>query len=55
MMTRQLVARCRGVTKYNKHNALGPDLLLIHAIHANEEEFRISVKVKDTGLYRDPL
>ena len=39
MMTRQLVARCRGVTEYNKHNALGPDLLLIHAIHANEEEF----------------
>ena len=37
MMTRQLVVRCRGVTEYNMHNALGPDLLLIHAIHANEE------------------
>jgi len=39
MMTRQLVATCRGVSEYQKHNALGPDLLLIHAIHANEEEF----------------
>jgi cytosine/adenosine deaminase-related metal-dependent hydrolase len=38
MMTRQLVIQCRGVTEYQKQNALGPDLLLIHAIHANEEE-----------------
>jgi cytosine/adenosine deaminase-related metal-dependent hydrolase len=28
MMTRQLVARSRGVTEYNKHDALGPDLCL---------------------------
>lgn len=38
MMTRSLVMQCRGVTEYHKHNALGPDLLLIHAIHANEVE-----------------
>jgi cytosine/adenosine deaminase-related metal-dependent hydrolase len=46
MMTRKLVTECRGVTEYHKHNALGPDLLLIHAIHGNEEEFGYLAKTK---------
>jgi cytosine/adenosine deaminase-related metal-dependent hydrolase len=40
MMTRDLVQRCRGVSEYYHHHALGPDLLLIHAIHANPEELK---------------
>src|SRR5439155_14658064 len=40
MMTHDLAQRCRGVTEYYRHHALGPDLLLIHAIHANAEELK---------------
>ncbi len=40
MMTRALVERCRGVSEYHRHGALGRDLLLIHAIHANEAELK---------------
>ena len=39
MMTRGDVDRVRAITVYREHDALGPDLLLIHAIHADEEEF----------------
>jgi 5-methylthioadenosine/S-adenosylhomocysteine deaminase len=40
MMTHDLAQRCRGVSEYYRHHALGPDLLLIHAIHANAEELK---------------
>jgi len=38
MMTRQDVERVRAVSVYKQHGFLGPDHLLVHAVHLNEEE-----------------
>jgi 5-methylthioadenosine/S-adenosylhomocysteine deaminase len=38
MMTGHDVERVRGISVYEEHDALGPDVLLIHAIHTNEDE-----------------
>lgn len=38
MMTSADVARVRGLSVYKEHDALGPDVLLIHAIHLDPEE-----------------
>lgn len=38
MMTRHDVERVRAISVYKEHEALGPDVLLVHAIHANDEE-----------------
>jgi len=40
MMTRHDVERIRAISVYKEAGALGPDLLVIHAIHANEEEMK---------------
>jgi 5-methylthioadenosine/S-adenosylhomocysteine deaminase len=40
MMTRADVARVRAVSVYQQHGFLGPDHLLVHAVHLNEEEIR---------------
>jgi cytosine/adenosine deaminase-related metal-dependent hydrolase len=55
MMTRKLVARCRGVTEYNKHKCARTDLLLIHAIHVNEEEFGFLSRSKTPVSIATPL
>jgi 5-methylthioadenosine/S-adenosylhomocysteine deaminase len=38
MMTAHDVEQARAISVYAEHDALGPDLLLVHAIQANEEE-----------------
>ena len=38
MMTRHDVERIRAISVYKEQGVLGPDLLVIHAIHANEDE-----------------
>lgn len=38
MMTGHDVERVRAITVYEEHDALGPDVLLVHAIHTNEAE-----------------
>jgi 5-methylthioadenosine/S-adenosylhomocysteine deaminase len=38
MMTAHDVERVRAITVYEEADALGPDLLLVHAIHTNEHE-----------------
>jgi len=38
MMTRPDVARVRAVPAYHQHGFLGPDHLLVHAVHLNEQE-----------------
>lgn len=38
MMTADSVRNVRGVAEYAAHGALGPDLLLIHALQANRDE-----------------
>src|SRR5262249_2229616 len=40
MMTRHDVERVRAISEYRDHGVLGPDHLLIHAIHVNEDEIR---------------
>jgi 5-methylthioadenosine/S-adenosylhomocysteine deaminase len=40
MMTRHDTERVRAISVYAEHRVLGPDHLLIHAIHANEDEIR---------------
>lgn len=40
MMTRHDVERVRAISVYADHGVLGPDHLLVHAIHANEDEIR---------------
>jgi 5-methylthioadenosine/S-adenosylhomocysteine deaminase len=40
MMTAHDVERVRAIGVYQEHQALGPDVLLVHAIHTNEEERR---------------
>jgi cytosine/adenosine deaminase-related metal-dependent hydrolase len=38
MMTAHDVERVRAISVYEEHEALGPDVLLVHAIHTNESE-----------------
>jgi cytosine/adenosine deaminase-related metal-dependent hydrolase len=38
MMTGHDVERVRAISVYEEHDALGPDVLLVHAIHTNEDE-----------------
>jgi 5-methylthioadenosine/S-adenosylhomocysteine deaminase len=38
MMTAHDVQRVRAISVYEEHEALGPDVLLVHAIHTNESE-----------------
>ena len=38
MMTRHDIERVRAITVYNQHGVLGPDHLLVHAIHASDDE-----------------
>ncbi|MEN3279229.1 MAG: 5-methylthioadenosine/S-adenosylhomocysteine deaminase [Solirubrobacteraceae bacterium] len=38
MMTAHDVERVRAISVYEEHEALGPDVLLVHAIHTNEAE-----------------
>jgi 5-methylthioadenosine/S-adenosylhomocysteine deaminase len=38
MMTAHDVEQVRAISVYAEHEALGPDVLLVHAIHANAEE-----------------
>ena len=38
MMTGHDVERVRAISVYEEHEALGPDVLLVHAIHTNEDE-----------------
>ncbi len=40
MMTAHDVERVRAITVYQEHEALGPDVLLVHAIHTNDAERR---------------
>ncbi len=40
MMTAHDIERVRAITVYEEHEALGPDVLLVHAIHTNEAERR---------------
>ncbi len=40
MMTAHDVERVRAITIYQEHQALGPDVLLVHAIHTNDSERR---------------
>ena len=40
MMTRHDIERVRAISVYAEHGVLGPDHLLVHAIHANEDEIR---------------
>lgn len=40
MMTSHDVERVRAISVYEEHQALGPDVLLVHAIHTNEDERR---------------
>jgi 5-methylthioadenosine/S-adenosylhomocysteine deaminase len=40
MMTAHDVERVRAITVYEEHEALGPDVLLVHAIHTNDAERR---------------
>lgn len=40
MMTGHDVNRVRAITVYEEHEALGPDVLLVHAIHTNDSERR---------------
>jgi len=40
MMTRPDVERIRAISVYKEQGVLGPDLLVIHAIHANEDEMK---------------
>jgi len=40
MMTRHDTERVRAISVYAEHDVLGPGHLLIHAIHANEDEIR---------------
>lgn len=40
MMTTHDVERARAITIYQEEQALGPDVLLVHAIHTNEAERR---------------
>jgi cytosine/adenosine deaminase-related metal-dependent hydrolase len=40
MMTRHDLERVRAISVYGEHGVLGPDHLLVHAIHANEDEIR---------------
>ena len=46
MMTRHDIERVRAITVYKEHGVLGPDHLLVHAIHADEDEIRA---LADTG------
>ena len=38
MMTAHDVERARAISVYEEHDALGPDVLLVHAIHTNDDE-----------------
>jgi cytosine/adenosine deaminase-related metal-dependent hydrolase len=38
MMTAHDVERARAISVYEEHEALGPDVLLVHAIHTNDDE-----------------
>jgi 5-methylthioadenosine/S-adenosylhomocysteine deaminase len=38
MMTAHDVERARAISVYQEHGALGPDVLLVHAIHTNDAE-----------------
>jgi 5-methylthioadenosine/S-adenosylhomocysteine deaminase len=38
MMDADDLQRIRGINAYQRHNALGPDLLLVHAVHTNDAE-----------------
>ncbi len=38
MMTAHDVERARAISVYDEHDALGPDVLLVHAIHTDEAE-----------------
>jgi 5-methylthioadenosine/S-adenosylhomocysteine deaminase len=38
MMTAHDVERARAISIYKEHESLGPDVLLVHAIHTNEDE-----------------
>jgi 5-methylthioadenosine/S-adenosylhomocysteine deaminase len=40
MMTAHDVERVRAITVYEEHQALGPDVLVVHAIHTNDAERR---------------
>lgn len=40
MMTAHDVERVRAISVYEEHQALGPDVLLVHAIHTNDAERR---------------
>lgn len=40
MMTAHDVERVRAISVYEEHQALGPDVLLVHAIHTNDAELR---------------
>jgi 5-methylthioadenosine/S-adenosylhomocysteine deaminase len=46
MMTAHDVERVRAVSVYEEHQALGPDVLLVHAIHTNDEERRYLAQTK---------
>jgi cytosine/adenosine deaminase-related metal-dependent hydrolase len=50
MMTRSDVARVRAVSAYRQHGFLGPDHLLVHAVHLNEQE--ITALVSSCVNYR---
>jgi cytosine/adenosine deaminase-related metal-dependent hydrolase len=46
MMTAHDVERTRAITVYEQHEALGPDVLLVHAIHTNDAERRYLARTR---------